>query len=367
MARSALVLSPEFPFPPHGGGPLRTWSLIEYLKQRHAVDLITFAESPGPGATVPGIRDLLVVPLRRHRRHWVARVWRNAWRALRQAPPLVDRFSNYEAVIGPWVERRRYDLVLVEHLWAAPYAPVLRPRTQRLVLDLHNIESLLQRRLGLPFAAASRRLEQRWIPLYDQTLVASEADAQHLGQDCVVYPNSLPPRTPPVRSEGNRLAMSGNFAFPPNRRGLRWFLRDIWPTVRRELGCELHLIGRDSERWVATGITASGPVEDALAELATARIAIVPLRAGSGTRLKILEAWQAGTPVVSTTMGAEGLPVSEDNELVLANTAEAFRAAIRALWNDEPRRRRLAQAGHRLLNQRYLWPAAWAQLDRWLF
>jgi glycosyltransferase involved in cell wall biosynthesis len=111
------------------------------------------------------------------------------------------------------------------------------------------------------------------------------------------------------------------------------------------------------------GVTASGQIEDAVAELATARLAIVPLQAGSGTRLKILEAWQARTPVVSTRLGAEGLPVEDGLHLRLADSPEEFAQAICALWSEHPARQRLATAGEKLLNARFTWPAIWAGLD----
>ncbi len=364
MGRSALVLSPEYPYPVQGGGALRTASLIEYLARSGPVDLVTFAEQQPPAVPPPVIRNQLVIPLRRHARHWTARLIRNGWRAIRQVPPLVDRFAGYQTVLTPWLAGRTYDVAVVEHLWAAPYAAWLRPHAGRLVLDLHNIESVLQRRLRLPFAAASARIERKWVPRFDLTLVTSAADASHLGQPARVYPNGIPPRPAIERKERDRIVMSGNFEFPPNRRGLQWLLAKVWPELRRKLGCELHLVGRHSEQFAGqAGISFTGPVDDAIAEIATARVALVPLQAGSGTRLKILEAWQARTPVVSTTLGAEGLAAQAGRELLLADTPEAFAQAVLALWEDEPKRRQISEWAGIRLQQNYLWPAVWAQFD----
>jgi glycosyltransferase involved in cell wall biosynthesis len=89
----------------------------------------------------------------------------------------------------------------------------------------------------------------------------------------------------------------------------------------------------------------------------------VPLLAGSGTRLKILEAWAAGLPVVSTTIGAEGLPVQHDREVLLADGSAAFAAAVSRLLTCKELRERLAVAGRSLLEKEFTWVAAWRSLD----
>jgi glycosyltransferase involved in cell wall biosynthesis len=109
-------------------------------------------------------------------------------------------------------------------------------------------------------------------------------------------------------------------------------------------------------------IEVSGPVEDAIQELAQAKVAVVPLLAGSGTRLKILEAWAAGTPVVSTTIGAEGLPVQDSYHLLLADGAANFAAAVERLLACSELRGRLSAAGRSLLEKEFTWEKAWRRL-----
>jgi glycosyltransferase involved in cell wall biosynthesis len=103
-------------------------------------------------------------------------------------------------------------------------------------------------------------------------------------------------------------------------------------------------------------------VEDARAELARSQVAVVPLLAGSGTRLKILEAWSAGTPVVSTSIGAEGLPVADGKHLLLANGAEAFIRAVSRLLACKELQESLASAGRLLLEKEFTWEKAWGRL-----
>ena len=92
------------------------------------------------------------------------------------------------------------------------------------------------------------------------------------------------------------------------------------------------------------------------------QVAIVPLRAGSGTRVKILEAWAASRPVVSTTLGAEGLQATDGEHLILADGPEEFAAAVTRLLESEELRKRLGRAGRRLYERDFNWEAAWSRL-----
>jgi glycosyltransferase involved in cell wall biosynthesis len=106
-----------------------------------------------------------------------------------------------------------------------------------------------------------------------------------------------------------------------------------------------------------------GPVPDAIPELARSRIAVVPLRTGSGTRLKILEAWAAGLPVVSTSIGAEGLPAKDGEHLLLADSAAEFVDAVTRLLTCPVLCRSLGAAGRLLVEKEFTWESAWESLD----
>src|ERR1700688_2484559 len=121
----ALFLSPEAPVPGAGGGGLRSASLLEYTRAPSHVQVFSFH-------------------LPHHSKSPWARAWRNGRRFIRAAPPLLDRFAGFESQLNP-VLGDRYSLGVIEHFWCAPYARALRPHCDRLVLDLHNIESQLAR------------------------------------------------------------------------------------------------------------------------------------------------------------------------------------------------------------------------------
>jgi polysaccharide biosynthesis protein PslH len=341
-----------------GGGGLRSASLLEYLRTKYDVQVATF--------TVP-----------HHSKHLAARAWRNGLRFARGVPPLIDRFAGFEAQLAL---SGRFRVAVIEHFWCAPYAAAIRPYCDILVLDLHNVESELaathaRATSGLEsigyrrFAGAYEDLERKWIPKFGIVLTTSEEDRARVPHpNVVVYPNALPVIEAPSVPEENCILFSGNLEYHPNIEAVRWFASAIWPMVRdRNPGLTWNLIGRNPEAIRAfvkndPRVRVIGPVEDAVAIIAAARVAVVPLLSGSGTRFKILEAWAAQRAVVSTTLGAEGLGAQNCEHVLLAGDASDFARAIQALLDDPARARSIGQAGRALYLDRYTWPAAWKKL-----
>lgn len=378
MPRKALVVLPEAAYPVMGGGPLRTASILEWLRERFQLSAIYFRleGEPDPIEHYPEgmFTECLSLSLPLHDKNMAAKVLRNAGRALRGITPLVDRFGGQQERIAAWLSGKRYDLAWVEHFWAAQYGCILRGAAGKLVLDLHNIESAyfdsLARTAGPAllwrhFAQCARREEQRWLRDFDRLIVTSDVDAARVRARRIgVVPNTAPWRE---RLEVERqwaVVFSGNFAYAPNQLGLKWFLAEVWPRVtEQEPDLRLRLVGKEVHYAPAGGINVDrvGPVEDAVAEIARARVAVAPIRSGSGTRLKILEAFAAGVPVVSTSLGAEGLRLQ--GEALLADRGEDFAQAIVDLVRDEWRQRQLGDAGRRLYEEQFSWRSAWRALD----
>src|SRR5581483_3573766 len=270
---------------------------------------------------------------------------------------------------------------VVEHFWCASYAPMLRACCDRLVLDLHNIESRLARThvraarwpaswASARFAAAYERLEHAWLPHFDVILAASENDRARIAhREVRVFPNALPEIACPCVPEADAIVFSGNLEYHPNIEAVRWFRQDIWPRLRDSLPtAEWRLIGANPGAVARfTGgdprIRVVGPVEDAIRHLAEAKVCVVPLRSGSGMRFKILEAWAAGRAVISTTLGAEGLDARDGEQLLLADTPEDFARAVVRLWNDSALQAELGERGRIHYQEGFPWPAAWRKLE----
>src|SRR5579862_4499651 len=385
----ALFFAPEAPYPVEGGGPLRAASLFEYLAARYQVDVIVFRE---PGARDPArlfpagrARAIHVIDLPPHRGTLMARSLRNAGRLLRRSTPLVDRFSGFGNRVAAFIREQTYQVALIEHFWCAPYVEQVSPAAKLTVLDLQNVESVLHARCAKSeqgamalahygFARACRALEKRWLPRFDRLLVASENDARRVeaispGSRIQVYPNAIPAIAMPDRAELDVIAFSGNFGYHPNVTGLEFFVSKIWPGLRAQWpNLVLRLIGKNPEgvRGIVKAdphIQLTGHVENAVEELAAAKVVVVPLLAGSGTRLKIVEAWAAGRAVVSTRVGAEGLPARDGENILLADEPAQFADAVSRLLSSPAERARLGQAGRALFELQFTWERVWETLD----
>ncbi len=384
-----LLICPEAPYPPAGGGALRTASILEFRRGRYPAVVIVFrapgAPDPRP-AFPPGVaRDVCVLQLPYHSRGPLARASRNAGRLLLGRPPLNDRFSGFAAPIAAFLKGRRYRAAIVEHFWCAPYLDQVRPHAGRVLLDLHNVESVLYERLAAVepwpaslayrrFARACRRLERKWLPGFSSLLVASKADAIHASgiaprAAIELLPNTIPLVPAPSVREEHVIAFSGNLEYPPNVSAVRWFHDSVWPLLRsRDPRLVWRIVGKNPRgiaRWTAGDprIELRGSIPDAVRELAAARVVVVPVLAGSGTRVKILEAWAAARAVVSTTVGAEGIPASSGEHLLLADASGDFASAVSSLLESGERRANIGRAARLLYESEFTWTRAAEILD----
>jgi glycosyltransferase involved in cell wall biosynthesis len=372
-----------------GGGALRTASLLQYLAHSRPVDLILFRQpgAPDPSEQLPAglVRRASVIPLPPTGRGQAARVVRNSARMIRRVPPLVDRLAGFEQEVAEAIGVERYAIGLIEHSWCAPYWEQIAPACERTVLDLHNIESMLHARCAAAehsmaafahriFSEASLDLERQWLPRFSLVLTTSASDAEAASviaptAKIAVYPNALPWIPQPPAGGENVIVFSGNMEYHPNLNAVRFFSGEIWPELReRWPGLVWRLVGKNPgavSRYTADDprIEVTGEVPDAVRELARARVAVVPLLAGSGTRFKILEAWAAGIAVVSTTIGAEGLPARDGENLLIADGPSAFAAAVTKVLENANLRRTLGESGRQVFERELTWDAAWKKLD----
>ncbi len=384
----ALFLTPESPYPSIGGGPLRAASLLEYLAQHYSLDVIVFRQ---PGEADPRlafplgkVREIHVLDLPLHSKSTQARALRNGIRLLLNRPPLLDRFSGFGPSLDRIMSGRHYDVGIIEHFWCAPYLEQLRASCQSVVIDLHNIESSWHQRLAETstagpamahqrFAAAYRKMEGKLLPRFDQVLVTSTADRDLITPfvtpaTITVYPNTLPQSPLPRKAEQFSIVFTGNLEYQPNISAVQFFHAKIWPRLREQWpGLIWEIIGKNPQAIsnIVRGdpsIRLTGPVPDAVEAIARSRVAVVPVLAGSGTRVKILEAWAAATPVVSTTLGAEGLDCVSGESILIADGPAEFAEAVSNLMESAHERNRIGQAGRQLYETSYTWQAAWRSL-----
>lgn len=380
-----LFLSPEPPYPLTGGGALRTASLLHYAAQRGKVDIVLFAVdgASDPAEQLPRelVNDVFKIPLPSHSKSFLPRAARNASRLMRGSPPLVDRFGAQEGKLAEFLSTRSYDAAIVEHFWCAPYVHQLRRSSRKVYLDLHNVESEWHRRsadcsrwpvsqVHSSFAHHCQQMECNLLPLFDGILVTSTRESLLFpGIRTIVYSNSIPKTSVPQVEKTNSIVFSGNLEYQPNRLAVKWFAGNVWPRVREKHPKLLWRILGKNPHAVAPlianqrGIELTGPVEDAIKELARSQISIVPVLTGSGTRVKIIEAWAAALPVVATGLGAEGMDATPGQHFLSADSPVAFAASICTLLDSPSKCAQLGAAGRALYEGQYTWDAAWAKIS----
>ena len=213
----------------------------------------------------------------------------------------------------------------------------------------HNVESTIarqeaasQRGYGRIWHEAEwrklRALERRALRRSQLCLAVSDADARALARagarHVAVCPNGTDPvqrLAPPTRDDADplRIVFVGAGIYPPNERGIAWFVRDVLPLVQARVHATLDVVGNPPQQPVqAPGVTYVGRVAEVRGWYERAHVAIVPVFEGSGTRLKIIEAMALGRPLVSTRLGAEGLPISSPKHYLQADDSAAFAAAL---------------------------------------
>lgn len=360
------------------GGKLRTYGLGLALSRFAEVDIVGFGDAAGQAA-------LATAPRLGHYRRRYPVAMEGGWR--RAAAVAADlargqalrssrfRSAAYRQQVAAALAAEAYDVVQVEEISTLRNLP---PNTAPcpLVYSAHNVESalspqLLRGRGGLLRALAS--LEARRTTAEERGVLAraglclavSEEDARalerldrsragrvHVVPNCVF--DDVEPAPPRLRSstEPAEIVTIGCFAWHPNAQGARWFIAEVLPLLRSQSRCVVRFVGSEIERPLVTELVAAGceisaDVDETLPYLHRARATFVPLLAGGGTRLKIVEAWAAGVPVVSTPLGAEGLAAVDGVDALLAADATSFAAALCRVIEDDDLCARLRDNGLR--------------------
>lgn len=370
-----LVVTKLLPLPADGGGKQRTAALLRQLARVADVTIAALDDGTADHDELArlGVR-VVTAPWAPTPRRVIAGVART--RSLTGG-----RFWDHRLARRIHVETsmRPPDVIVLE--FAQLDAFVRRIRAPIRVLATQNVESTLVatlastssglKRVALQLdAMAIRRLERRCVQRYDATTVVSAVDLAGLParpRQALVCPNGqdpVPPTPPTSRPTAVFVAQLG---WAPNIDASLWLGRTIWPEVRRRCPeAQLTLVGRNPTEEVLAldgdGITVVGTVPVVRPYLEDAAIALAPLRAGSGTRLKILEALAHSRPVVATSIGAEGLDDLVGSGVVLADTPDAFAAEVVSLLEDPARAHGLGEAGRKAVTDRYSWDRAFRPL-----
>lgn len=390
---SLLFLSPIMPAASGNGLAMRAGMFLEAYAQRYDVDLVvlpvaeTNLEPPASDLAGACARRIAVLPLARlmhpHYR-LIASLADPAEREAAFEQYTLPRLCSYDpiaagAALREHCDGRGYAFLHVERLYMAPLAE-LGPAAGHAILDLDEDDAAaqcgvadLRRRNGdeqgakAAFREAARleALRRKQLGRFDLILLAAPAEAEALsatwpGLRIAALPNAIRPEAAlpelPKTVDG---MMVGNLSYYPNVDAAKFLCREVLPLLTRaRADLRLALVGRKPGQDLRAlamlpGVTVHAEPADLAPHYAAARLALAPLRAGAGSRIKILEAFSYGLPVVSTTIGAAGLEVEPGRHLLLADGAEDFAVAMLRLLEDESLAARIASEGQALLHRRY--------------
>lgn len=393
---NVLLLTQVLPFPPDSGPKVKTWNLIKWLGERHDVTLASFTR---------GESDSELEALRRHCRavHTVP-MQRGALRdgyflaaSLASGQPFVmlrDRRAAMQRLVARLAHETRFDIVHVDQLNMAQYAGGVPGAFK--ILDAHNALWSLYRRLAdtTEWGPGKWLLDREWRRLRAyEGQVAREADAvlavsvqdRDALQDAMgtAAPISVLPIAVDTgelallrrRADADRIVHIGTMYWPPNAQAVRWFADTVYPRIRAARpGIGFDVVGARPPRPIralarpGSGIEVTGYVRDPAPYLERAAVMVVPVRAGSGMRVKILTALAQGLPVVSTSVGCEGIAAQPGVHLLVADDPADFAAAVLRVLGDRAYADQLGTNGRHLVATRYdvrqVYPLLQAVYDR---
>jgi sugar transferase (PEP-CTERM/EpsH1 system associated) len=392
-----LWLSPNLLLPLDKGGKLRTWHLMRQLARRHAITYVSFADPAHSAEDRRGMSEVcseLVTIRRREQPKAGPRFYAGVARHLLDPVPYAVaqyRSRAYRRAVLTALARTEYDRIVCDFLVPAINLPRRLPAPA--LLFTHNVEaeiwrrhaetetSWLRRRLYRQQWARMRRFEGRMMARFDRVLAVSDVDRDTLQQlyaDDLTAPVSVIPTgvdtsyfaAGPRPSPGPaRIVFTGSMDWLPNVDAVMFFCREIFPLIRRsEPQVTFTIVGRSPTAAVQRlaqepGIEVTGRVDDVRPYLAASTVNVVPLRIGGGTRLKIFEAMAAGRAVVSTSVGAEGLPTENGRHLRLADDPVTFARSVVTLLRDPAARQAMESEARALVTERYDWSAVAAHVD----
>jgi glycosyltransferase involved in cell wall biosynthesis len=397
-----IFLTQVLPYPLNAGPKVRAYHMLRHLAGQHEVTLVSFIR---PDDSADAIAHLSGICRAVHTVAMQRSTWRNlraGGKGLLTGLPIViarDEIGEMQALVRRLAASQAFDVVHADQLSMSAYG-LLAAQAGDLpaLLDEHNAIYLLTQRMMADErnwarrtviareAKAFARYEARTCQAYDAVLTVTPEDRQHL---LTLYP---PERREALRDKFTVVPISvdpdevaavahrpnpvptilhvGTMFWPPNVAGVMWFAREVLPLIHQRLPetrfvvvgkappPEVQALGSDP-RIVITGYVAE--LEPYLAE---ADAFVVPLHVGGGMRVKILDAWLWGLPIISTPIGAEGIELVDGDNILLAEGAPNFADAVTRVLTDDTLNRQLRTAGRTWVEETYAWRAVYRRVDR---
>lgn len=378
-----IFLAHLFPLPQDSGGKIKSYHTLRALSERHETHVISFLRTRDEADRAPELESMCAsvcaVPLVRGRLRYLSDA---ALSLAARRSFIVSRDFRREMarLVQERVERIRPDVIHIDHLQMAQFVDFdSAPKT---VLDQHNVESTIIRRIAQTSPSQGMRLYARleWPKLraYElwacrkASLVTTVSDEDRIALQAM-DPQLTHVHTVPIgvdtdyfrpveRSAGSVNILSiGTMHWPPNVESMLYFYKEILPLVRRQIPqCTLTIAGQQpvaAIRALAADpvVRVTGYVSDAREVARDCAVFVVPLLSGSGVRVKILNAMAMGLPIVSTSVGAEGLDARPGTAMLIADTPDGFARAVVEVMKRRDLADRLGREGRALVCEKYSW------------
>lgn len=380
-----LWVKTDFLHPTTRGGQIRTLELLRQLHRRHEIHYVAFNDPKEPeGLMRASEYSTKAYPINyqiadKSSPTFLAELMTGLFSTI---PVTIRRCQSADmrAQVERLISEERFDSVICDFLSPAPNIPDLGS----CVLFQHNVEAVIWKRrtehAGDPLRRFYLKLQADRMLRYEgaicrkvqKVIAVSESDADLMREWYgVKQPEAVPTgvdseyfKSRDAVSPTVDLVFVGSMDWAPNIDGIDWFQREVLPSILlRKPDCSIAIVGRKPPRSIQeladnyAGVQVTGTVPDVRPWLWKSKVSIVPLRVGGGTRLKIFEAMAAGVPVVSTTIGAEGLGARDGDTIRIADSPEDFASACLALLDDAVERERLRDRALQMVTERYSWEA----------
>lgn len=402
-----LFLTQVLPYPLDAGPKVRAYYVLRHLAKEHQITLVSFVRSTDTAQAISHLAEFChavhTVPMPRSK----LRDGYHLLRSLFTAQPFIiardwneAMAARLRAVVQAAEQTGKpYDAIHADQLWMAPYA-FLAQRVQTTkpamtILDQHNAVFMIPERLAGDHAPLAKRLLLQWearklahyevgiCRRFDKVVWVTLEDYQAVQRVAQRTGHTVPcdgvipicgdseQQAPIVRAPTpQRVTFVGGLHYPPNAQGICWFAEEVFPqilqaapqsiltVIGRQPPSGLYRLGIPDHNLEVTGFVDN--VEPYLAETAAF---VVPLLAGGGMRVKIIDAWRWGMPIVSTTIGAEGIAICPGHNILIADTPAALAAGTLQLLQQPTVAARLATAGRQWFEQHYAWQTVYQQWD----
>jgi polysaccharide biosynthesis protein PslH len=379
--------------PADTGGKIRSYHILRELARKHEVTFFTFYAAH-PDDAHPQLerlfRHVVCCPLRLPAPKSFGEGALYARHLFSSRPYSIAKYCQPQVAreLRELLQTEAYDVIVCDFIFAGGVIPwkIQRPK----VLFTHNVEAMIWQRhyqvarnpvwkaVCWREHYAIARAERVYLEQADHVVTVSEIDRDFFTRfidesKITVIPTGVDLehfRPSPGQEKPNLLVFTGSMDWLPNEDGVFYFVEEILPRIRCDIPeTTVWIVGRRPSLRLETlaaksqGLRVTGWVEDIRPYVRDASVYIVPLRVGSGTRLKIFEAMAMGKAVVSTSIGAEGLPVQDGKNIILADEPEEFARAVVTLLNDSVARGELGRAARQLVEREYSWACAAAHFD----